>query len=157
MPIRSRSRSVKQACLNPLSRIFSGPLIAFMLGSLYIGNAADIQTIVPYFSETVWLFAGGSVLELLSEPGFVYAQQQLLFGVRASAETLATIARCFVTCGIAIWATRTNVDLGVLPFAFGQLAFAAMLNLVYYIRLSRTKSRSSFFLRPIAPRFVSTA
>jgi oligosaccharide translocation protein RFT1 len=134
--------------------VLLGPGIAFVLGALYLANAQEVEAIVPFLRESVWLFALGTLLELCSEPGFAYAQQQLLFGVRASAETLATILRCLVTCGVAIWASRARLDLGVLPFAFGQLAFAVVLNLVYYNQLYGRRKDTSFFLTFISERQV---
>lgn len=122
-----------------------GVLFRYGLGALYL--SAGIPQ-VPYFVEALQLYGFGTLLELLAEPGFAVVQQKLLYKVRASAETAATIARCAGTCGSAIWASRAGVDLGALPFAIGQISYALALLAVYIARLWSTSSKEGFSLLP---------
>jgi hypothetical protein len=103
---------------------------------------------VPFFKQSLVIYGVSCVLELLSEPAFVAAQQKLLYKVRASAETSATIARCLVVCGSAAWASRGNLDIGVIPFALGQAAYAITLLIVYIVRVESSLSSESFALFP---------
>ncbi len=106
----------------PLTGIFSW---------LYLRKAdiAVLQT--RHIHKSLHIYALATVLELLNEPTYAISQQQMLYGTRASAEFLGSFARCMVTCALAIYASRTKCDLGVFPFAMGQLSYAAMLNIVY--------------------------
>ncbi|KAF2640216.1 Rft-1-domain-containing protein [Massarina eburnea CBS 473.64] len=86
---------------------------------------------VPYFVDALSVYCLATFIELLSEPAFSAVQQKLLYKTRASAESKATLLRCFGTCGSAILASRYGLDIGVLPFAIGQLAYALALLSVY--------------------------
>ncbi|KAF3046746.1 Oligosaccharide translocation protein rft1 [Didymella keratinophila] len=99
---------------------------------------------VPYFVEALGLYCVATVIELLTEPFFSAVQQKLLYKIRASAESSATLLRCFGTCGSAILANYVGVDIGVMPFAFGQLAYALGLLVVYFTNM-RSVARSEQF------------
>lgn len=103
---------------------------------------------VPYFVDALSLYCFATFIELLTEPAFVAVQHGMLYKVRASAETAATILRCLGTCGSAIWASRTGMDIGVLPFAIGQLAYALALLVVYAIRMWPVSVKEQFSLWP---------
>ncbi|KAJ8108921.1 hypothetical protein OPT61_g7835 [Boeremia exigua] len=103
---------------------------------------------VPYFAEALGLYCIATVIELLTEPSFSAVQQKLLYKVRASAESTATLLRCFGTCGSAILASRIGVDIGVFPFAIGQLAYALGLLVVYLYNLWPVARNEQFSLLP---------
>ena len=130
--------------LSYLSIIFGLPL-SYVLAVLYLRAE---QPSVPYFAEALMIYALSCVVELLSEPGFIAAQQKLLYKRRASAETVATVSRCLFTCGVAIWAHRSGIEIGVLPFALGQLAFSVMLFLCYTVQLWPISNAERFSLLP---------
>lgn len=123
--------------------ILSGIPLAYFLGYLFL--RADVPR-VPYFVESLVLYSVACVVELMSEPAFVAAQQKLLYKIRASAETAATISRCVITCGTVIWASSIGRDTGVLPFALGQITFAAILLLVYTGRVQSSIRAEPFSL-----------
>ncbi|KAF2670884.1 Rft-1-domain-containing protein [Microthyrium microscopicum] len=127
-----------------LSIVFGGPL-AYVLAALYLRTEIPH---VPYFSQALWVYAISCVVELLAEPAFVAAQQRLLFRVRASAETIATISRCLLTCAVAVVATRLGSAPGVLPFAAGQFAFATMTLVVYAVKIWPVSKAEKFSLFP---------
>lgn len=103
---------------------------------------------VPYFVEALGLYCVATVIELLTEPFFSAVQQKLLYKVRASAESSATLLRCFGTCGSAVLATYVGVDIGVMPFAFGQLAYALGLFVVYFMYVGSVARSEQFALLP---------
>lgn len=109
-----------------------GWVFAAALGWMYLSSVSTntIQN-TPYFTPSVYIYAIASILELLSEPVFVVMQIRLQFGVRARAESVATVAKCLSTLGSAVWASRRGVQLGVLPFALGQTAYGLGLLTVY--------------------------
>jgi oligosaccharide translocation protein RFT1 len=104
--------------------ILFGVLLSLGLGSAYAG--IDTPRDIPYFKESLWIYALAAVVELVSEPGFLVAQQKLLFKVRAGAEGLGTVGRCVAACGVAVWGSRNGIKVGVLPFAAGQMVYAIL-------------------------------
>lgn len=110
---------------------------------------------VPYFQESLNIYALASFLELLSEPCFVVVQQKSIFKIRGAAESIATVLRCLITCGSAMWAARNGQDIGVLPFALGQVTYAVALLLVYCRRVWGIALTNGFslILKPIHSRY----
>ena len=127
-----------------------GPILAYGFGMLYLDRATDSVLQIPYFRFSLLLYAISTFLELLSEPCFVVAQQQMLYGIRASAEASATFAKCIMNCSTAIWAGRSDLDIGVSPFAVGQLTYALVLLVVYHGGI-RPQTRQLGF--SLVPRF----
>lgn len=110
--------------------------LSYALATIYLKSADSAVLNAPYFNEALHGYIIATILELFNEPSFSVAQQQMLYSTRASAEAWATFAKCIVTCTLAIWAGRTNTQLGVLPFAFGQLAYAMILNAKYLSKVT---------------------
>ena len=119
--------------------------LAYGLGYLYL--RAETPGI-PFFGEALWIYGESCVIELLAEPAFVAAQQKLLYRVRGFTETFAIITRCIVTCTVAVWASKNRVDVGVLPFAMGQLGYASMLLGLYWLQLWPVAAEMKFSLLP---------
>lgn len=131
--------------------IYLGTIFAVLLAWLYIrtlssGDPTILQT--PYFHESLIIFGFAAFWELLSEPCFVVVQQKSRFKIRAAAESIATLLRCLITCGSAVWAARSGRDIGILPFALGQAVYAVSLLLVYYSRTWNISSDGGFSLMP---------
>ena len=125
--------------------VLSGIPLTYVLSSFWL--RADTPN-VPYFAEALSVYCLSTVIELLTEPAFSAVQQKLLYKVRASAESTATLLRCFGTCGSAILASRTAVDIGVLPFAVGHLAYALGLFVVYLYKMWPISKNDRFSLAP---------
>ncbi|KAF2007752.1 Rft-1-domain-containing protein [Amniculicola lignicola CBS 123094] len=94
------------------------------------------------FNESLQIYALATFIELFTEPFFTLTQQTLSYRIRASAEFFATLARCFATCGSAIYASKAGIPIGVLPFAVGQFAWAVSLLGVYFWK-TRTLTRGA--------------
>jgi hypothetical protein len=141
-----RQASNPQAVVNEayLAVIFGIPLSLF-LASLY--SSVGVYG-VAYFPEALKLYSLGCIIELFAEPAFVTSQQSLHTSIRASAETLATVSRCFVTCAAAVWANRSGASLGALPFALGQLAYSLILLAVYSLQVTPLASSGAYSLLP---------
>ncbi|GAB7340961.1 hypothetical protein MBLNU457_7302t2 [Dothideomycetes sp. NU457] len=110
--------------------VAAGFVVSVFLGaalSPYFEALGDVK----FLRQAVWCFGAAAVVELCAEPGFVAAQQLLRYRVRASAEASATVAKTVVTVAVVVSASRRGVDVGVLPFALGQLAYAGTLLVVY--------------------------
>ncbi|KAL8725540.1 MAG: hypothetical protein Q9166_007294 [cf. Caloplaca sp. 2 TL-2023] len=148
-----QNRKVQEVVNISYLAIALGLPLAIILASLYIRNVDSSVLETPVIHLSLRLYSFATILELLSEPCFAFAQQQMLYGVRASAETLATFTRCLLTCGTAVWLSNTNIAIGALPFAFGQMSYAIVLNLVYLSRLKpfRADQPYSILIKPIVP------
>ncbi|KAK7705278.1 Oligosaccharide translocation protein rft1 [Diaporthe eres] len=129
--------------------IILGLAVAALLGWMYLGSipAATLLS-TPYLVPSVYIYALASILELLSEPAFVVMQVRLQFGARASAEGVATFGKCAVTLAAAVWASRNGVELGVLPFALGQVAYGSGLLVTYIWYGTGLATREGFSLLP---------
>ncbi|CAG9951759.1 unnamed protein product [Clonostachys rosea f. rosea IK726] len=126
-----------------------GAVVSLALGKMYLGSANDDEALnPPHLVTAVWLYGLAAMIELLSEPCFVLMQTRLQFGTRALAESSATFLRCIVVFGSAVWASRKGLDLGVLPFALGQLCYGVVLVLVYLVSGYRLASSIGFSLLP---------
>ncbi|KAJ9156676.1 Oligosaccharide translocation protein RFT1 [Pleurostoma richardsiae] len=126
-----------------------GILVAGALGWMYLSSVTtETVSSAPYVVQSLYIYALAAFLELLSEPAFVIMQLRLQFGARASAESVATIARCTATLGSAVWASRNGLDLGVLPFALGQLGYGLSLLVVYTWFGLSLASREGFSMVP---------
>ncbi|KAL9104698.1 MAG: hypothetical protein Q9163_000376 [Psora crenata] len=115
---------------------------------LYIRSADGAVLSTPYLHPSLNLYALATILELLHEPLFAIVQQQMLYGTRASAEMQAAFTRCIITCLTAIGASRSGFNIGVLPFAVGQLSYAVVLVLGYLYRLYPLYQRKTVSLLP---------
>lgn len=129
--------------------VFCGTPLAYLLALIWLRSDTPD---VPYFTESLIAYCLATFIELLSEPAFSAVQQKLLYKIRASAESSATLLRCIGTCGSAILASRAGgragIDIGVLPFAIGQLTYALTLLLVYSYKTLPVSQADRFSLFP---------
>jgi hypothetical protein len=125
--------------------VFFGTPLAYLLALFVLRSD---RPDVPYFVESLLVYCLATFIELLSEPAFSVVQQKLLYKVRASAESTATLLRCVGTCGSAIIASQAGLDIGVLPFAAGQLAYACSLLAVYTYNTWPVSKADGFSLFP---------
>lgn len=125
-----------------------GSIVSVSLGWMYLASAPATTLQTPWLVESLWLYGIAAMVELLSEPCFVLMQTRLQFGTRAAAESIATFLRCIVVFGSAVWASQKSVDIGVLPFALGQLSYGVSLLLVYFVSGYRLALTTGFSLFP---------
>jgi len=125
--------------------VFFGIPLVYGLALLWINSGVPD---VPYFVDSLSTYCFATFIELFTEPPFSAVQQMLLYKVRASAESAATLMRCCGTCGSAILAYKYDIDIGVLPFAIGQLAYSLTLLAVYHYRMWPVAKKARFSLLP---------
>ncbi|KPM44563.1 hypothetical protein AK830_g2037 [Neonectria ditissima] len=125
-----------------------GTVVSLSLGWMYLASANEVTLATPYLVRSLYLYGVAAMIELLSEPCFVLMQMRLQFGTRAAAESIATFLRCLVVFGSAVWASKQHRDLGVLPFALGQMTYGAALLLVYLVSGYRLASAEGFSIFP---------
>ena len=132
--------------------ILLGAALSFAVAWAYMRSlsAGDPTVLeIPYFRGALKLYGLAAFWEILSEPCFIVVQQKSLFKIRTYAELLATLLRCVVTTGSAVCASRLGLDIGVLPFAVGQGAYAATLVFVYYMSVWSISTDGGFSLMPM--------
>lgn len=125
-----------------------GSIVSVALGWMYLASASTDTLQTPWLVESLWLYGIAAMVELMSEPCFVLMQTRLQFGTRATAESIATFLRCAVVFGSAVWASRNGLDIGVLPFALGQLSYGISLLVVYLVSGYRLALKTGFSLLP---------
>jgi oligosaccharide translocation protein RFT1 len=133
-----------------------GVFVSLSLGWTYLAYASETTLRVPNMVLSLRLYGLAAILELLSEPCFVLMQTRLMFGVRATAESTATFSRCVATFVSAVWASRRSVDLGVLPFAVGQLAYGVVLLSIYLWYGLSLASKDGFSILPRSIRGIGS-
>ncbi|KAI1455596.1 Rft-1-domain-containing protein [Annulohypoxylon moriforme] len=116
------------------------------LGWAYLRYVDASTAATPYLDIALRIYGLAAIVELLSEPAFVILQYRLRFGPRAAAESIATFLRCLVTFGAANWAWKQGLEIGVLPFALGQLAYGFGLLAVYMWYGAQLASAEGFSL-----------
>ncbi|KAI1017239.1 hypothetical protein LB505_001911 [Fusarium chuoi] len=144
----SQAKEESQAVVNlGYLAIGLGSFVSLGLGWMYLAYANEITLATPYLVESLYIYGFAAMVELLSEPCFVLMQTRLQFGTRAAAESIATFLRCIVVFVSAVWASKHN-DIGVLPFALGQITYGVSLLLVYLVSGYRLASSIGFSLLP---------
>ncbi|OQO15444.1 hypothetical protein B0A51_16891 [Rachicladosporium sp. CCFEE 5018] len=141
-----RSDGGVQAAINlSYLSIPAGGLIGFTLAQIYLRTTLpDVSNL--HVAMKIAHFA--CMIELVSEPGFVAVQQNMLYKVRASAEATAVVMKTLATAGLVFWSRHKSIDLGLLPFAIGELAYSASLNVVYLSQTRATARGKGFALLP---------
>ncbi|KAL6408820.1 oligosaccharidyl-lipid flippase [Ilyonectria robusta] len=147
------ARKESQAVVNlGYLAIALGSVVSLGLGWMYLTYATETTLTTPYLVHSLYLYGLAAMVELLSEPCFVLMTMRLQFGTRAAAESIATFLRCLVVFGSAVWASKQQLDLGVLPFALGQMTYGGALLVVYLVSGYRLASSMGFsiFPKPVA-------
>ena len=98
---------------------------------LYLQKADKAVLESHHMRSSLYIYALATVVELLNEPAFNVARQEMMYATRASAEFLAFFTRALISCSISIYVGMSGLNLGVLPFAAGQLGYALTLNILY--------------------------
>lgn len=109
---------------------------------------------VPHLREAIVLYGVSAMIELISEPCFVVVQQKMTYGIRAAADTCASIVRCLVTFGFVVRFAGQDQDPDALPFAYGQVAGTLALTITYFACVLSLSRKDSISLVPRALTFV---
>jgi oligosaccharide translocation protein RFT1 len=136
-----------------------GILFSVALGWAYLQSSSSNTSLLetPYFNEALLLYGIAALCELLAEPSFVVVQQKSNYKTRAAAESVATLCRSFLTCGLVILPAFRDMNLGVLPFAIGQCVYGISLFVVYSFGVWSIASSDGFSLVPrsLSNRYLS--
>lgn len=131
--------------------------LGFAFAEWYRGT--ELMNQVPRFGEALRVNQVAAFLELLMEPAFTTVQQNMLYGARAFAEGSSVVLKTLTVFGLFSWARSQGRDLGVLPFALGEVVNSISLTLVYWawaIPVARAQG-FSLFPKRMTSRCVSTS
>ena len=121
--------------------------IPLSLAFKYLYESSGLPDVPGMASAVNWICIA-SIVEMLAEPAFALVQVSGDFGVRAQAETTGTVMRCIVTFAAVVYGDSAGLEAGVLPFAYGQMAYAATVLLTYLFRIGPVIRARSVSLVP---------
>ena len=151
-----RSDGGAQAAINlSYLAILAGLPIGAVFAEWYLSMTyAD----VAYFAQALRVNQLAAFVELLMEPAFTAVQQNLLYKFRAAAEGSSVVLKTLTVFGLVLWSRSQGTDLGVLPFAAGELVNSITLAAVYWALTIPVARQQSFSLFPtrMQPRCVQT-
>ncbi|RUS15442.1 Rft protein-domain-containing protein [Endogone sp. FLAS-F59071] len=135
-----------------------GLATTFVACAYYLSTVdAEAARAYPYYRTSIILFGLAAYFELLSEPLFILAQNNLYFKLRVSVEGTGVLLRCFVTFGLTmLGAARPNKDgqnsYGVFAFALAQLVFGLTMVLGYAGFFGWKAKKGKIDLRNLVPQ-----
>lgn len=133
--------------------VFFAVILAWAYLESFRSNITVFET--PFFKQALQLYGLAAFVELLAEPCFIVVQQKSEYKIRAAVESTATVLRCLVASGLVVLAARKGLNVGVLPFAVGQLVYGSSLLFGYYRNVRAIAIAGGFSLmpRPIISRY----
>lgn len=147
---RAGARKTQQVVNMAFLSISLGVIFAVGLYWVYTRSVQSDQALlqVPFFVTALQLYSLAAMVELLAEPSFAVVMQKSEYKIRAAAESMATVMRCLTVCVTTFVAHRKGLELGVLPFALGQSAYALSILSVYTSNVWLLSKSSGFSLLP---------
>jgi hypothetical protein len=142
-----RSDGGIQAAINlSYLAILANVPLGFTFAEWYRGT--ELMARVPYFEDALRVNQFAAFLELLMEPAFTTVQQEMLYGARAAAEGSSVVLKTLTVFALFFWAHSQGRDLGVLPFAVGEVVNSITLIVVYWAWTMPLARRKGFSLFP---------
>lgn len=121
----------------------------------YLSNIDDETALMyPFYRTSIVLFGLSAYCELIIEPLYILALNNLYFKLRVSVEGIAILLRCVLTFGLTILGangSETN-RYGVLAFAIAQLAFSLVLVFGYVGFFAKKISQGEINGKTTVPR-----
>ncbi|VDC05570.1 unnamed protein product [Peniophora sp. CBMAI 1063] len=113
----STSKQIDNISILP---VYFGIPSAFLLSCIYICMSSESTRNQPFFTPSVLVYAVAASVELLSEPLYVRAQNELRFNIRIRAEGLAVFLKTVFTFVVLAFGPP---DWALLAFAAGQMGY----------------------------------
>jgi len=117
---------VENICLIP---VFLGVPVSGLTALVYVQFASTATTSQLHFHLSVAIYAVAAILELLSEPLYIRAQNELKLNVRVRAEGAAVVSKSVVTFLVLAFASG---EWALVAFAVGQAAYGLSLFVVFW-------------------------
>lgn len=113
----SNSKQVDNIAVLPL---YFGIPSAFLLSCVYIWMSAESTKEQPFFRTSVFTYAAAASIELLAEPLYIRAQNELRFDIRVRAEGMAVLSKTIMTFVVLAFGPP---EWALLAFAVGQMGY----------------------------------
>ena len=118
--------------------VFLGLPLAVVTSSIYLSLASDSTISQPHFTLSMFLYVLAATIELLSEPLYIRAQNNLELSVRVRAEGIAVMAKALFTLLpfvlVSGWKGSASAsEWSLVAFALGQVAFGLSIFLVHIL------------------------
>ena len=126
--------------------VFLGIPVSGLTALVYVQFASTTTTSQPHFHLSVAVYAVAAVLELLSEPLYIRAQNELKLKVRVRAEGTAVVSKSVIT--FLVLASASG-EWALVAFAAGQAAYGLSLLVVF---LGVYKGDINYIPRPARTR-----
>lgn len=118
---RSTSRDQQLLVANiALLPVLLGIPVTIFSAFTYLGASSETTRSQPHFSLSVVVYALAAFCELLSEPLYIRAQNELRFDVRVRAEGIAVVAKTVVAFVVLV---TLPSEWALVAFAAGQAAY----------------------------------
>lgn len=141
-----RSDGGVQAAINlSYLAILAGLPIGAIIAEWYLSMSYGS---IAYFALALRVNQLAAFVELLMEPAYTAVQQNLLYKFRAAAEGSSVILKTLTVFSLVFWSRSRGIDLGVLPFAAGELVNSITLTCVYWVLTSPVAREKKFSLLP---------
>lgn len=108
--------------------VFLGVPISGLTALAYVYLASPSTVSQPHFHPSVAIYVIAAILELLSEPLYIRAQNELRLNVRVRAEGVAVVAKSVVAFLVLAFASG---EWALVAFALGQAAYGLSLLVVF--------------------------
>jgi oligosaccharide translocation protein RFT1 len=125
-----------------LSRAYSlvGALVITPMVLYYFRSHAPEDIDLKEYMFSLWLVTAGSLLELLSEPMYVVAQNCSMFKLRSTVEALSSISRALVGLAASkLFGCRLSA------FAWGYFATGLIIFLAYLLGMAKASNKGLSF------------
>lgn len=131
-------------------------LVTTLTACIYYLSTIDDTTAAkyPFYRTSIVIYGLSAYCELLIEPLYIMALNNLYFKLRVSVEGVAVLLRCFLTFSLTVLGangSETN-RYGVLAFAIAQLAFVLALVTGYVGFFANKVRKGEIDGRSIIPR-----
>ncbi|KAI0312414.1 Rft-1-domain-containing protein [Amylostereum chailletii] len=118
----SKAATSKQLVSNiALIPVALGIPAAFLIALVYVSTSSVSTRSQPYFHLSVVIYAIAASVELLSEPLYIHAQNELRFDIRVRAEGVSVFSKTVVTFVVLV---AGPPEWALLSFAAGQAAYS---------------------------------
>ena len=128
--VKDKKKDSNAALVENISLIpvFLGIPISGLTALVYVQFASPSTSSQPKFHLSVAVYAVAAILELLSEPLYIRAQNELRLTVRVRAEGVAVVSKSVVTFLVLAFASG---EWALVGFAAGQVAYGLSLLVVF--------------------------
>ncbi|CAG8624505.1 4890_t:CDS:2, partial [Scutellospora calospora] len=109
-----------------------GIITTFLACAFYIYYAPEETLSTPYYVTSVVLYGLSAFGELIIEPFYISAMNNLIFKLRISCEGIGVIVRCVITLALTLLGAQGDDEkyqntFGILAFAVAQFSFTLVM------------------------------